>query len=100
MHVLVADERAAVEADERLGERTGQRPHALAEPGGKHHGAPIGLGLGLYIVARLTQILGHPLTLASRPGRGTVFRLMLKPTDAHDAADRAATAATQLASMP
>jgi signal transduction histidine kinase len=65
-----------------------------------HAGTEDGFGLGLYIVARLAGILGHPLTLASRPGRGTVFRLMLKPTDVHAAADRAATASTQLASIP
>jgi signal transduction histidine kinase len=65
-----------------------------------HAGTEDGFGLGLYIVARLAGILGHPLTLASRPGRGTVFRLMLKPTDALAAADRAATASTQLASIP
>ncbi|MEO7391427.1 MAG: HAMP domain-containing sensor histidine kinase [Ramlibacter sp.] len=65
-----------------------------------HAGTEDGFGLGLYIVARLAAILGHPLRLASRPGRGTVFRLMLKPTDAQDAADRAAAAATQLASIP
>lgn len=65
-----------------------------------HAGTEEGFGLGLYIVARLAGILGHPLTLASRPGRGTVFRLMLRPTDAQAAADRAATASTQLASIP
>jgi signal transduction histidine kinase len=70
-----------------------------------HAGTEDGFGLGLYIVSRLSGILGHPLSLASRPGRGTVFRLMLEPTDAQEAADRAAAAAvpqgpTQLANMP
>jgi signal transduction histidine kinase len=65
-----------------------------------HGGTEDGFGLGLYIVARLAAILGHPLRLASKPGRGTVFRLMLKPTDAQDAADRAAAVAAQLASIP
>lgn len=65
-----------------------------------HAGTEDGFGLGLYIVARLAGILGHPLSLASRVGRGTVFRLMLKPTDKQAAADRAATASTQLASIP
>ncbi len=32
-----------------------------------------GLGLGLSIVRRLCGILDHPLTLESRPGRGTCF---------------------------
>ena len=36
-----------------------------------------GLGLGLAIVQGLTQTLGHRLTLSSRPGRGSVFRLEL-----------------------
>ncbi|MBA3772059.1 MAG: HAMP domain-containing histidine kinase [Ramlibacter sp.] len=55
-----------------------------------HAGTEDGFGLGLYIVARLATILGHPLSLRSRPGRGTVFRLALKPTNVRDAANRAA----------
>ncbi|HYF20605.1 MAG TPA: HAMP domain-containing sensor histidine kinase [Ramlibacter sp.] len=54
-----------------------------------HAGTEEGFGLGLYIVARLANILGHPLHLASRPGRGTVFRILLDPTDAAVAAHRA-----------
>jgi signal transduction histidine kinase len=69
-----------------------------------HAGTEDGFGLGLYIVSRLAAILGHPLALASKPGRGTVFRLILEPTDPRRAADRAASAAvpaaTQLANMP
>ncbi len=65
-----------------------------------HAGTEDGFGLGLYIVARLSHILGHPLTLASRPGRGTVFRLQLRPTDAVQAAERAAASVTQLVSIP
>jgi CheY-like chemotaxis protein/anti-sigma regulatory factor (Ser/Thr protein kinase) len=34
-----------------------------------------GLGLGLSIVQRLASLLAHPVELASRPGRGTVFRV-------------------------
>ncbi|MBX3657358.1 MAG: HAMP domain-containing histidine kinase [Ramlibacter sp.] len=63
-----------------------------------HEGTQDGFGLGLYIVARLSSILGHPLDLASRPGRGTVFRLDLDPTDPQQAAERAA--AVQLVSRP
>jgi signal transduction histidine kinase len=66
----------------------------------RHGGTEEGFGLGLYLVARLSHILGHPLTLASRPGRGTVFRLMLPPTDVRQATERAAGAVAQLASMP
>ena len=36
-----------------------------------------GLGLGLAIVRRLVDLLGHPLALRSVPGRGTVFSLRL-----------------------
>jgi len=65
-----------------------------------HAGTEDGFGLGLYIVSRLSAILGHPLALASKPGRGTVFRLMLEPTDAQQAADRAAAAAVPQVGMP
>ncbi len=34
-----------------------------------------GMGLGLYIVQRTAQLLGHPLQLWSRPGQGTRFRI-------------------------
>ncbi|MEY3959447.1 MAG: hypothetical protein RIR14_100, partial [Pseudomonadota bacterium] len=36
-----------------------------------------GLGLGLAIVDRAAALLGHPLGLSSRPGRGTVFMLQV-----------------------
>jgi signal transduction histidine kinase len=62
-----------------------------------HGGTEDGFGLGLYIVARLTQILGHPL---SRPGRGTVFRVQLVPTDERAAADRAVASVAQLVGKP
>ena len=65
-----------------------------------HSGTEDGFGLGLHIVARLCHILGHPLSLSSRPSRGTVFRLQLDSTDAGQAAERAATAVAQLANMP
>lgn len=65
-----------------------------------HAGTQEGFGLGLYIVARLSHILGHPLSLSSRPGRGTVFRLQLPPTDAGAAAERAAATVAQLVNMP
>ncbi|MBC7437629.1 MAG: HAMP domain-containing histidine kinase [Bdellovibrionales bacterium] len=65
-----------------------------------HGGTEDGFGLGLYIVARLTRILGHPLELSSRPGRGSMFRLVLQPTDPVQAAERAAASVAQLASIP
>lgn len=42
-----------------------------------------GLGIGLSIVRRLSQLLGHPVQLRSRPGHGTRFRVIVprvKPT--------------------
>ena len=36
-----------------------------------------GLGLGLSIVRRTADLLGHRIELASRPGRGTVFKVHL-----------------------
>lgn len=43
-----------------------------------------GLGLGLNIVQRTVQLLGHELTLRSMPGQGTCFslRVPLMPADA------------------
>ncbi|HEX2554564.1 MAG TPA: NahK/ErcS family hybrid sensor histidine kinase/response regulator [Microvirga sp.] len=34
-----------------------------------------GLGLGLSIVERIGRVLDHPVTLMSKPGRGSVFRV-------------------------
>lgn len=34
-----------------------------------------GLGIGLAIVKRLAALVGHELTVVSRPGRGTMFRI-------------------------
>ena len=36
-----------------------------------------GLGIGLSIVRRLSRLLGHPVQMHSRPGRGTHFRVVL-----------------------
>jgi signal transduction histidine kinase/CheY-like chemotaxis protein len=36
-----------------------------------------GLGMGLSIVRRLCSLLEHPLELRSRPGRGSVFRVIV-----------------------
>lgn len=41
-----------------------------------------GFGLGLAIVAGLVRCLGHGLSLDSRPGRGSIFRLALPPASA------------------
>ena len=36
-----------------------------------------GLGLGLAVAKRLADLLGHPLAVRSRPGRGTVAKLVV-----------------------
>jgi CheY-like chemotaxis protein/anti-sigma regulatory factor (Ser/Thr protein kinase) len=41
-----------------------------------------GLGLGLAIAERIARLLGHPLTLHSRPGHGTVFAIAVPLTAA------------------
>ena len=41
-----------------------------------------GLGLGLAIVRRLGELLGHPIEVASREGRGSVFRVRVPAGDA------------------
>ena len=51
-----------------------------------------GLGLGLAIVRRLVRLMGHTLTVVSRPGRGTMFRIGIA-TGAFDDVERATAAA-------
>ncbi|GAC1532505.1 MAG: hypothetical protein NVS2B4_12450 [Ramlibacter sp.] len=46
-----------------------------------HAGTSDGFGLGLAIVARLSQALDHPVRVCSRPGRGSVFRITLRDVD-------------------
>jgi len=41
-----------------------------------------GLGIGLSIVQRLSQLLAHPVQVRSRPGRGTRFRLLVPRAEA------------------
>lgn len=45
-----------------------------------------GLGMGLAIVRRLCTLLGHPLQVQSRPGRGTMFRVLVPAGDPRDPA--------------
>ncbi|MGE5478631.1 MAG: ATP-binding protein [Bacteroidales bacterium] len=66
--------------DTGIGIPEDQRQHVFEEflqlapsAAGKHQG----LGLGLSIVRRLADLLGHRLTLTSETGRGTLFSLRL-----------------------
>ena len=43
-----------------------------------------GLGMGLAIVKRLVVLMGHDLEVKSRPGRGTVFRILIAATQFAD----------------
>ena len=43
--------------------------------GGRQPDRRVGLGLGLSIVDRLGQLLGHPVELASRPGKGSCISI-------------------------
>lgn len=55
-------------------------------------GAPVdepGAGLGLAIVQKLSDLLGHPLSLASRVGRGTTFRVAVPRADARPESETA-----------
>ncbi|WP_151442878.1 hybrid sensor histidine kinase/response regulator [Halomonas lysinitropha] len=45
--------------------------------GGNHDAEDRGLGLGLAIVDRIAGMLGHPLRLASVPGRGSFFSVLV-----------------------
>ncbi|SMH60538.1 ATP-binding protein [Azospirillum agricola] len=47
-----------------------------------------GLGLGLAVVRRLSAMLGHPVSLRSVPGRGSVFMVEVPLADAPRAASK------------
>lgn len=53
--------------------------HQIGNPG---RDRKQGLGLGLAIVRRLSEVLGHPVTLRSRPGKGSVFAVDLPLAEA------------------
>ena len=64
--------------DSGIGIRPEVQPEIFREffqvaPQGRLRGE--GLGLGLSIVSRLCALLGHPIGLASRPGRGSCFHV-------------------------
>jgi PAS domain S-box-containing protein len=49
---------------------------------GADRGRQAGMGLGLAIVRGLSQLLGHPVTVRSKVGRGTVFEVRVPLADA------------------
>ncbi|MEO7242712.1 MAG: HAMP domain-containing sensor histidine kinase, partial [Variovorax sp.] len=53
-----------------------------------HAGTSDGFGLGLAIVARMSHALGHPISVRSRLGRGSVFRVDLIDADPAEAQAR------------
>ncbi|PWC32641.1 ATP-binding protein [Azospirillum sp. TSO35-2] len=59
--------------------------HQLGNPG---RDRKQGLGLGLAIARRLGQVLGHPITVRSKPGKGSVFAVDVPLADrARDGSD-------------
>ena len=53
-----------------------------------------GLGMGLAIVKRMTELLGHELTVRSRPGQGSVFRVWVERSARQEVAELALGAET------
>ena len=53
--------------------------YQVRAPSGPDQSPRKGLGLGLAIVRRLSELLKAPLSVRSRPGHGTVFSLLLPP---------------------
>jgi len=66
----VSDSGIGIASDER--QRVFEEFYQIGNP---ERSSKRGLGLGLSIVRRLCELLGHDIALASRPGRGTRFRL-------------------------
>ena len=55
----------------------------------EHDGTSDGFGLGLPIVLRLANVLDHPVTLCSRPGLGSMFRVHVRDVSTEQAQARA-----------
>jgi signal transduction histidine kinase len=47
-----------------------------------------GLGLGLFVVRRAVQLLGHEIEVRSEIGRGSCFSVLAEAADAADSRDR------------
>jgi PAS domain S-box-containing protein len=67
----------------------------FAQLGNEERDSSRGHGLGLSIVKGLSRVLNHPVSVRSRPGRGTVFTVTL-PAAERDAAQPRGAAAAKL----
>jgi signal transduction histidine kinase/CheY-like chemotaxis protein len=80
LRIEVCDNGAGIPEDQR--KRIFSEFYQLTGPAPDRQG---GLGLGLAIVDRLGRLLGHPIQLDSRPGRGSRFSVTV-PLAAHPVA--------------
>jgi CheY-like chemotaxis protein len=80
-------DRVAIEVwDSGAGIAAAEREHIFEEfyqIGNPERDRTRGLGLGLAIVRRLAGLLGHEVEVASRVGRGSVFRILAGAGDPH-----------------
>lgn len=70
--------------DSGVGIPADELPHIFDEfyqVGSHRRDSSGGLGMGLAIVKRLVQLLGHTLSVSSRPGHGSRFRIGIPVTD-------------------
>lgn len=65
-----------------------------------HAGTDDGFGLGLAIVSRVANSMGHRIGMKSRFGRGSVFSVTVEGADEAEVRDRVARALSQMASNP
>jgi signal transduction histidine kinase len=67
-----------------------------AKPAGEERG----MGLGLAIVERIARMLGHSVTVASRPGKGSMFAVAVPLGEAAHRREASPVARTRPATMP
>jgi signal transduction histidine kinase/CheY-like chemotaxis protein len=94
-----ADEVVIEVADTGIGIPTDQQEHVFEEfvqLGNPERDRTKGLGLGLAIVRRLTDLLDARIVLESAPGHGSTFRLSLKAGDSVAVAEHSAAAETPI----